>query len=240
MAAIVHPLLSTLQLCFPGPPHQQQAVPCQGLCSVWKQVGTLLTTANHCLPASATRSKTLHPDHHTQQNTPPCHHHSFVCRTPEHVHDGRLPLMQQLQQFVSPKAYAAKVLSGHRLAWGKLGLPGKDGLFIADLDAAKSIMASELQLGVGADWPPTFREFPVPKATQACSAAPFLSAAVLAQAELQRLQCRHLRHALAVRFLARVMLARSAHKPQTRVYPSASRPLLTLSQGPCWVTLPFP
>lgn len=73
------------------------------------------------------------------------------------MHDGRLPFLQQLQQFSSPKQYAAKVLSGHKFARGMLGLPGKEGLFIADVDAAKSILAFELQLGVGGDWPPTFQ-----------------------------------------------------------------------------------
>ena len=39
------------------------------------------------------------------------------------------------------------------------GVPAaKDTLFIADLPAARSIMASELQLGVGGDWPDTLRE----------------------------------------------------------------------------------
>lgn len=60
---------------------------------------------------------------------------------------------------MSPKEYAAKVLAGNKFAWVKVGLPGKDGLAIADLDAAKSIMASELQLGVGGDWLPTMRKF---------------------------------------------------------------------------------
>lgn len=39
-----------------------------------------------------------------------------------------------------------------------VGLPGKDTLFIADVDAARSILAAELQLGVGADWPETIRK----------------------------------------------------------------------------------
>ena len=32
-------------------------------------------------------------------------------------------------------------------------LPSKDTLFVADLESARSFMASELQLGIGGDWP---------------------------------------------------------------------------------------
>jgi hypothetical protein len=38
------------------------------------------------------------------------------------------------------------------------GLPGKDTLYIADVEAARSILAAELQLGVGSDWPETIRK----------------------------------------------------------------------------------
>jgi hypothetical protein len=34
--------------------------------------------------------------------------------------------------------------------------PSKDTLFMADLDAARTVMASEMQLGVGSAWPKTF------------------------------------------------------------------------------------
>lgn len=105
------------------------------------------------------------------------------------MYNGRLPLLQTLQQFVSPKAYAAKVLAGHRLAWGKLGLPGKDALFIADVDAGKSILASELQPGVGADWPPTFCECQPPKAAPAAgSTSTGSSSSITAEASTEQPQ----------------------------------------------------
>lgn len=50
-------------------------------------------------------------------------------------------------------------------AWSVAGcciaglFPSKDTLVIADLDAARSVMASEMQLGIGSDWPKTFSEW---------------------------------------------------------------------------------
>lgn len=53
---------------------------------------------------------------------------------------------------------------GLLLAWScSLSIAGlllsKDTLFVADLDAARSVMASEMQLGIGSDWPETFSEW---------------------------------------------------------------------------------
>lgn len=50
-----------------------------------------------------------------------------ACRVPvdssKHVHDGRLPFLKCLEQFVSPEQYANKVLDKykHKFAWGKYG-----------------------------------------------------------------------------------------------------------------------
>jgi hypothetical protein len=88
-----------------------------------------------------------------------------MCRTPKAqdtaaavVNDGRLPFLQTLQQFVSPNAYAQKVLAGHRYAWGKLGLTYEDALFVADPAAARSLLTAEWQNGIRTEWPPTVSE----------------------------------------------------------------------------------
>jgi hypothetical protein len=46
----------------------------------------------------------------------------------------------------------------HRTAPRHSGIPPKDTLFVADVEAARQLMANEWQLGIGGDWPPTFSE----------------------------------------------------------------------------------
>jgi hypothetical protein len=75
-----------------------------------------------------------------------------------------MPFFRTLEQLVRPRAYVDKVQNNHPFAWGKLPLlsiPPKDTLLVGDLDAARSIMGSEMQLGVKSDWPDTFRESPL-------------------------------------------------------------------------------
>eukprot|EP00879_Flechtneria_rotunda_P027586 GHRR01029556.1.p1 GENE.GHRR01029556.1~~GHRR01029556.1.p1 ORF type:complete len:239 (+),score=51.99 GHRR01029556.1:238-954(+) len=73
------------------------------------------------------------------------------------VHDGRVPLLQTLEQFVRPKQYIEKVLSGHKWAWGRGGVPPKECLYMADPTAARTWLNSEDQLGIKTQYPYAFR-----------------------------------------------------------------------------------
>lgn len=68
------------------------------------------------------------------------------------VHDGRLPLPQQLQQFISPKVYGDSVLQGHKFAWGKTTIPPQETLFVADPVTARNWLSNEHTLGIATDW----------------------------------------------------------------------------------------
>ncbi|KAF8064654.1 DED1 [Scenedesmus sp. PABB004] len=82
------------------------------------------------------------------------------------VADGRLPLPAQLEQFANPGKYAARVLRGGEAdpaaaaatyAWGRMGLPPADALFVADPEAARAWTKHEWAAGVRTQWPPTFQ-----------------------------------------------------------------------------------
>lgn len=89
-----------------------------------------------------------------------------------------MPFFRTLEQLLRPRAYVEKVQNNSPFAWGNLPLqsiPPKDTFLVGDLEAARSIMASEMQLGVGSDWPDTFRKSLsscCPSADPACTAAP--------------------------------------------------------------------
>lgn len=73
----------------------------------------------------------------------------------------RGPLAHTYTAFVFSLLSATRLTFSAPAPWGLLStglIPSKDTLFIGDLEAARAVMASEMQLGVRGAWPDTMSE----------------------------------------------------------------------------------